>query len=83
LLPLVMKLGIDPLHFGVIFVFNMMVGNLTPPVGLTLLVTLRFSGVSLLDASKAVLPYMLLAWIVLAVITIFPWLSLFLPSMLY
>ena len=83
LLPLVMKLGIDPVHFGVIFVFNMMVGNLTPPVGLTLLVTLRFSGVSLLEASRAVIPYLMLALIVLALITIFPWFSLFLPNLFY
>lgn len=83
LLPLVMKLGLDPVHFGVIFVLNMMIGNLTPPVGLTLLVTLRFSGVSLLDASRAVWPYLMLALITLGIITIFPWFSLFLPNLLY
>ncbi len=83
LLPLAIKLGIDPVHFGVIFVFNLMVGNLTPPVGLTLLVTLRFSGASLMGASKAVLPYFLLALLALGLITVFPWFSVFLPNWLY
>jgi len=83
LLPLVTELGIDPVHFGVIFVFNMMVGNLTPPVGLTLLVTLRFSNASLLSASRAVLPYFLLALLTLGLITAFPWFSVFLPDLLY
>lgn len=83
LLPLAIKLGIDPIHFGVIFVFNLMVGNLTPPVGLTLLVTLRFSGASLMGSSKAVLPYFLLALLTLALVTIFPWISTFLPDLLY
>jgi tripartite ATP-independent transporter DctM subunit len=83
LMPLTKMLGIDPITFGVMFVFNMMIGNLTPPVGLTLIVVLRFADVTLMEASRAALPFLMIGFLVLTLIVAVPWLTLFLPSLFF
>jgi TRAP-type C4-dicarboxylate transport system permease large subunit len=83
LMPLTKMLGIDPITFGVMFVFNMMIGNLTPPVGLTLIVVLRFADVTLMEASRAALPFLMIGFLVLTLIIALPWLTLFLPSLFF
>jgi C4-dicarboxylate transporter DctM subunit len=82
LLPLAPQIGMDPLHFSVMMVFNLMLGLLTPPVGLTLVVTMRIADTSLAGVVKELIPYFFLCLGVLTIITIFPWFSLFLPKLL-
>lgn len=77
----VMKnIGIDPVFFGVLLVVNVCVGALTPPVGTCLFVASKVGEVSLVRTSKAVLPMVLLAVIVMALCVFFPDLVMFLPS---
>ena len=83
LIPLGKTIGMDPLHMGTMIVFNLMLGNLTPPVGITLIITTRFAGISLLASARAVIPYFLLGIVVLGLITAFPWFSLFLPNLVF
>jgi C4-dicarboxylate transporter DctM subunit len=83
LMPLTPMLGMDPIQFGVMFVFNMMLGMITPPVGLNLMVVLRFAGVTLVEASRAALPYLVIGFVVLILIIVFPWITLFLPSLVF
>lgn len=83
LAPLVSKAGIDPVHFGLIMVLNLMIGLLTPPFGMSLFILSRISGLSPLRIAKASLPFLVPILIVLAAITIYPPLVTFLPNLVF
>jgi C4-dicarboxylate transporter DctM subunit len=82
LFPVAAKLGIDPVHFGIIMVVNMEIGMLTPPVGLNLYVTSGLTKLGLTDMSKAVLPWLATMLAFLVLVTYWPDLSLWLPRTL-
>ncbi len=82
LFPIAMKLGIDPIHLGIIMVVNMEIGMLTPPVGLNLFVTAGITGHSIGWVIKAALPWLMLLLLFLIIITYVPQVSLFLPEFL-
>src|SRR5229473_2364606 len=82
-LPLITKLGIDPVHFGLIMTLNLMIGLLTPPVGMVLYILARIAGMSFERASKACAPFLIPLLVTLAIVTYFPAVSLFLPKLLY
>lgn len=82
-LPVVMKLGIDPIHFGIIMTVNMEIGMITPPVGLNLFVASGISGMSLWDVFKGAAPFMVIMLIGLFLITYIPIISLWVPKLLY
>ncbi len=81
-MPLIRELGIDPVHFGVIFVVCCEIGFLTPPVGGNLYVAMKQANISLEQISIAVLPFLLALLAGLAAIIVFPEISLFLPRLL-
>ena len=83
LLPIAMKVGVDPVHFGVIMVLNLMIGLLTPPVGMVLYVLSRVSGVSFEECTKATLPFLIPLVAVLLLITYVPEFSMWLPTLIY
>jgi tripartite ATP-independent transporter DctM subunit len=83
LLPMVVKLGIDPVHFGVIMVLNLMIGLLTPPVGMVIYVLSRVSGVPFERCVAATAPFLIPLVAVLLLVTFVPQLSMFLPTLLY
>jgi C4-dicarboxylate transporter DctM subunit len=80
LFPIAVKLGIDPIHLGVIMVVNMEIGMITPPVGLNLFVTAGITGHNLTWVLKAALPWLLILLVFLMLITYIPQISLFLPE---
>ena len=80
LFPIALKLGIDPIHLGVIMVVNMEIGMITPPVGLNLFVTAGITGHSITWVLRAALPWLCLLLIFLVLITYIPQISLFLPE---
>lgn len=79
LLPIAVSLGIDPVHFGVVMVLNLMIGLLTPPVGMVLYVLSRVTKVPFEECAKATIPLV----IVLLLVTFIPELSMWLPSLIY
>ena len=81
LLPVAQQLGIDPMHFGLIMVLNLMIGLLTPPVGLVLFVMARISQLSIERTIVAVMPWFIPLLISLGLITYVPELTLWLPRM--
>lgn len=83
LLPVVTKIGIDPTHFGVFMILNLMIGLLTPPVGMVLYVLSRVSGISFEQAMKATAPFLAVLVAVLLLLTFVPGFSLWLPGVLY
>ncbi len=80
LFPIALKLGIDPIHLGIIMVVNMEIGMLTPPVGLNLFVTAGITGNSIGWVIRAALPWLCILLVFLVLITYIPQISLFLPE---
>jgi C4-dicarboxylate transporter DctM subunit len=83
LYPAAMKLGIDPIHLGVVVVVNMEMGLITPPIGIDLYVASGISGMPLYDVLRAAAPWILVVVAVLILVTYVPSISLFLPNLLY
>jgi len=83
LLPLVLALGIDPIHFGVILVVNMEIGMITPPVGLNLFVAAGMTGLSLKEVVVSSLPWVAVLFVGLLLITYIPIISLWLPQLVF
>ncbi|AAU37303.1 TRAP transporter large permease [Basfia succiniciproducens] len=80
-LPIVKELGMDPVHFGIMMIFNLCIGLCTPPVGSALFVGCSVSGVKLQDLIKPMLPFFAVLVITLLMVTYIPQLSLFLPGL--
>jgi len=83
LIPLMLNVGIDPLHFGLIMVFNLMIGLITPPFGMVLFVLNKISGVPLEKIIKATLPFLIPLLVVLLLMTFFPSLVTYLPNLIF
>lgn len=81
LLPVVVQFGVDPVHFGIILSFNLILGLITPPVGITLFIVSGITKVSINKLCYSLLPYLFVAIIILLVITYIPSISLFLPDL--
>jgi C4-dicarboxylate transporter, DctM subunit len=82
LLPTAHALGIDPVHFGVVAVVNIMIGLITPPYGLLLFLMMKIADVTLTDLVREVLPFLVVMIAALAVITFVPDTVLFLPRLM-
>lgn len=82
LMPVAMGFGVDPVHFGIICILNLMLGLLTPPVGMVLYVLSSVSNTPFEKIVRAVLPYLAVLSVVLLIITFCPPLVTWLPSVL-
>jgi tripartite ATP-independent transporter DctM subunit len=82
LMDLITKVGIDPVHFGVVLTLNLMIGLLTPPVGMVLYVMVGLANVSVTEFTRECAVFMLALVVVLGLITYFPGLVTFLPNLL-
>jgi tripartite ATP-independent transporter DctM subunit len=79
LLPIAQKVGVDPVHFGVIMIFNLAIGTITPPVGTGLFVGAGVAKVKVEAAIKALVPFYLLLFALLLIVTYVPALTMALP----
>ena len=79
LLPIVLKLGIDPIHFGLVMTLNLMIGLLHPPLGMVLFVLARVANLSVERTTMAILPWLVPLFAALIAITYIPELTLWLP----
>jgi tripartite ATP-independent transporter DctM subunit len=82
LLPVATGIGMDPLQFGVMAVLNLVIGLTTPPVGVCLFVAAGISKITLIQATKAILPFLAASIVVLLLVSYIPAISLFLPNLL-
>lgn len=76
ILPLAQRYGVDPLHLGIIFLANLEIGYLTPPVGINLFLASQRFGKSIIEVFRAALPFLLVMLVWLAIVTYIPWISL-------
>jgi len=83
LFPVAAQLGIDPVHFGVVVVLNLMIGSLTPPVGINIFVTAAMARVPVMRVARHSMGFIWILILVLLVITYIPQVVLWLPQVLY
>jgi C4-dicarboxylate transporter, DctM subunit len=81
LLPTATALGIDPVHFGVMAVLNIMIGLVTPPYGLLLFMMAKIANVSLMVLIRETFPFLMVMLGALALVTVWPDMVLFLPRL--
>ncbi len=81
LVPVVKSVGIDLVHFGLVMVFNLCIGLITPPVGILLYICAKFAGITLEEESKELMPFLIASVAVLIIITLFPSTVLWLPAL--
>jgi C4-dicarboxylate transporter DctM subunit len=82
LFPMAMKLGIDPIHLGIVMVVNMEVGMITPPVGLNLYVASGITKLGMTELTVATFPWLVTMLVFLGLVTYWPALSIWLPKTL-
>ena len=82
LMPLLLKFGVDPIHFGVVITLNLMIGLLHPPLGMVLYVLARVARMSVEATTMAILPWLVPLMLALGVITFIPDITLWLPKMI-
>jgi TRAP-type C4-dicarboxylate transport system permease large subunit len=80
-LPVVVQLGVNPIHFGIIMVLNLSIGLCTPPVGSVLFIGCGIAGTSIAKVIKPLLPLFIAMILSLLLVTFIPEISLFLPRL--
>ncbi len=83
LVPVVTSFGIDPVHFGVLMVFSLIIGGGTPPVGVLLFIAQDIAGIPFSKMVRAMLPYYVPLFAAVVIIALFPGLSLWIPDMVF
>ncbi|HZH59242.1 MAG TPA: TRAP transporter large permease [Metabacillus sp.] len=81
-LPIVTSFGMDPIHFGIMLILNLSIGNITPPVGSALFVGASVANLDLEDVIKPLIPFYIVIIVVLLLVTYIPEISMVLPRML-
>jgi TRAP-type C4-dicarboxylate transport system permease large subunit len=81
LVPLLDHAGIDLVHFGLVFVLNIMIGTITPPVGTIMYLVCALARISIAEFSRGVWPFVLALVVASALVTYIPWHALWLPSL--
>ena len=80
-LPVVTSFGMDPIHFGIMMVMNLGVGNMTPPVGSSLFSGCQVSGFDMDEMVKPLLPFYAAVFVALMLVAYVPWFSMVLPNL--
>jgi tripartite ATP-independent transporter DctM subunit len=83
LLPLVTAVGVDPIFFGVMMVFALAIGLITPPVGTTMMLSAYIAGVTILDVARESIPYIIYMIVLLYILIFFQGLVLWVPNYLF
>jgi len=83
LVPVVVSFGIDPVHFGVLMIFVLIIGGGTPPVGVLLFVAQDIAKVPFGQLVRAMLPYYVPLLVAVIIIAVFPQVSVWLPNLVY
>jgi TRAP-type C4-dicarboxylate transport system permease large subunit len=82
-LPIVTRLGFDPVHFGILFMILITMGGMTPPIGVTMYSTCSILGCPINIYTKEAMPFIGMIVLLLIVFAIFPDIVLFLPNLVY
>lgn len=80
-LPVLMQLGVNPIHFGILLVVGAEIGMMTPPLGVNLFVASGISGLSMEKVAKAIIPFVLILTFGMIIMLFVPWISLVIPNL--
>lgn len=80
-IPIMLKLGVDPIHFGILLVVGAEIGMMTPPLGVNLFVASGISGLSMERVAKAIFPFVLVLVLGLLILTYVPWIATVIPNL--
>ncbi len=80
--PIAEQMGVDPVHFGLVIVYGILIGGCTPPMGVSLYIMTKVAKVSFIEVTKAMLPFLIPLIIVLLIITYVPQATLLIPRLL-
>jgi C4-dicarboxylate transporter DctM subunit len=83
LIPVAKAFGVDPVHFGVVFIFNLSIGTITPPMGTVMFTTCSITGVKVDEFVREAVPFWIALLVCLLIITYVPAVSLWLPRLVY
>ena len=83
LIPIIDGVGIDRVHFGVVFITNLTIAGITPPVGGLMYISSMVLKVPMMAYAREVLPYLAMMMVLLVMLSMFPQLSLWLPNLVY
>lgn len=81
-LPIALSFGVDPVHFGIMLVFNLSIGTITPPVGPVLFVGAKVANLKIESVIKPLIPFFVVTVVILLIVTYIPSISLFIPELL-
>jgi len=81
LAPIAVRMGVHPIHFAIVMILNLVIGLITPPVGVVLYATCKVGDISFEDLVRALVPYFFISFIVLAFVTYIPEIALYLPRL--
>ena len=81
LVPVAMSFGVSPVQFGIMMIFNLILGTIHPPIGVVLFVASRIAEISYETLARAVLPWLVPLLVVLGMITLWPPITMFLPTL--
>ena len=82
-MPILVKLNVDPVHFGIVLVTNLTIAGVTPPVGQMMFISSQVMRVPMEDYTIEVLPFLAAMLVVLLLLTLFPQITLWLPNYVY
>jgi TRAP-type C4-dicarboxylate transport system permease large subunit len=82
LMPVITKYGIDPVHFGIVFILNVVIGVVTPPIGTNMFIACSIAKCSVAEFTRESIPFVLALLLLLFVVTYVPAITLFLPHLL-
>jgi len=80
-LPIALSFGVDPVHFGIMLVFNLSIGTITPPVGPVLFVGAKVANLKIESIIKPLIPFFVVTFVILLLVTYIPSISLFIPEL--
>lgn len=83
LVPVVMQFGIDPVHFGVLMVFTLIIGGATPPVGILMFIAQDIAKISHAQMVRAMIPFYIPLFAAVLLLAAFPQITLFLPNLVF
>ena len=83
LVPVVMQFGIDPVHFGVLMVFTLIIGGATPPVGILMFIAQDIAKISHAQMVRAMIPFYIPLFVAVVLLAAFPQITLFLPNLVF
>ncbi len=82
LVPVVVSMGVDPIHFGIIMIVNIMIGGVTPPFGTMMFTTCSITNLPIAEFVREIIPFILALLVALLVVTYVPYLVMFLPNLI-